>query len=168
MLIEGAASWNRSEGTVDFAGLAGATALPTTLVGIPNYGNNERLALNVKGTYALKANLGLIAGLAYEDVSFDDIQFDPYSYILPATPLTVPTQGTASYLSGWYRDPGVQGDHRVRHGHLQVLASPAFRLPGRARARPVPFCGLKVRAPRPFGWPEDERSVAIVGAGRST
>ena len=94
-----------SEGTVDFEGLAGATALPTTLVGIPNYGNNERLALNVKGTYALKANLGLIAGLAYEDVSFDDIQFDPYSYILPATPLTVPTQGTASYLSGYYRDP---------------------------------------------------------------
>ena len=116
LLIEGAASWNRSEGTVDFAGLAGATALPTTLVGIPNYGNNERLALNVKGTYALKANLGLIAGLAYEDVSFDDIQFDPYSYILPATPLTVPTQGTASYLSGWYRDP----EYKATIGYVMV------------------------------------------------
>lgn len=105
LMIVGAASWNRSKGTVDFAGLAGATALPTTLVPISNYGNNERLALNFKGTYELRANLGLTAGLAYEDVKFDDIQFDPYSYILPATPLTGAAQATASYLSGWYRDP---------------------------------------------------------------
>ncbi len=105
LMIVGAASWNRSKGTVDFSGLAGATALPATLVAIPNYGNNARLALNVKGTYELKANLGLTAGLAYEDVTFDDIQFDPYSYILPATPLVGAAQATASYLSGWYRDP---------------------------------------------------------------
>ncbi len=105
LMIVGAASWNRSTGTVDFAGLAGATALPTTLVPISNYGNNERLALNCKGTYDLRANLGLTVGLAYEDVSFDDIQFDPYSYILPATPLTGAAQATASYLSGYYRDP---------------------------------------------------------------
>jgi hypothetical protein len=105
LMIAGAASWNRSKGTVDFNGLAGAAALPTTLVDIPNYGNNERLALDLKGTYTLRANLDLTAGLAYEDAKFDDIQFDPYSYILPATPLVGAAQATASYLSGWYRDP---------------------------------------------------------------
>jgi hypothetical protein len=105
LLINGAASWNRSKGAVDFNGLAGATVLPTTLVNIPNYGNNKRLALNLKGTYQVAAQWDLTAGVAYEDVTFNDIQFNPYSYILPTTPLTVATQGTASYLSGWYKDP---------------------------------------------------------------
>jgi hypothetical protein len=90
---------------LDFNGLAGATALPTTLINITNYGNNERLALNLNGTYQITGSWDLTAGLAYEDVTFDDIQFDPYSYILPAIPLVGPAQATASYLSGWYRDP---------------------------------------------------------------
>lgn len=105
LLVTGAASWNRSEGNVDFNGLAGATALPTTLINIPNYGNNKRLALDLKGTYEITGSWDLTAGLAYEDVSFNDIQFDPYSYVLPAIPLVGPAQATASYLSGWYRDP---------------------------------------------------------------
>jgi hypothetical protein len=105
LLVTGAASWNRSKGAVDFNGLAGATALPTTLINITNYGNNERLALNLNGTYQITGSWDLTAGLAYEDVTFDDIQFDPYSYILPATLLVGPAQATASYLSGWYRDP---------------------------------------------------------------
>jgi Putative outer membrane beta-barrel porin, MtrB/PioB len=105
LLVTGAASWNRSKGAVDFNGLAGASVLPTTLVNITNYGNNDRLALNLKGTYQLTSSWDLTAGVAYEDVTFDDIQFDPYSYILPATPLVGAAQATASYLSGWYRDP---------------------------------------------------------------
>jgi hypothetical protein len=105
LMFVGAASWNKSKGVVDFNGLAGAAALPTTLVNIPNYGNNDKLALNFKGTYDMNERWDLTAGLAYEDVSFDDIQYNPYSYILPTTPLTTATQGTAAYLSGWYRDP---------------------------------------------------------------
>jgi len=105
LLINCAASWNRSKGDVDFNGLAGATALPATLINITNYGNNERLALNLKGTYEITTKWDLTAGVAYEDVTFNDIQFNPYGYILPVTPLTIPTQGTASYLSGWYKDP---------------------------------------------------------------
>jgi len=104
-LVTGAASWNQSKGAVDFNGLAGATALPTTLINISNYGNNERLALNLKGTYEVTTHWDVTAGIAYEDVSFNDIQFSPYSYILPATPLTGAAQATAAYLSGWYRDP---------------------------------------------------------------
>jgi hypothetical protein len=105
LLVTGAASWNRSKGAVDFNGLAGATALPATLVNITNYGNNERLSLNFKGTYQLTNRWDVTAGLAYEDASFNDIQFNPYSYILPPTPLVGPAQATASYLSGYYRDP---------------------------------------------------------------
>ncbi len=105
LLVTGAASWNRSRGAVDFNGLAGAAALPTTLVNINNYGNNKRLALDLNGTFQVTGSWDLTAGLAYEDVAFDDIQFDPYSYVLPAIPLIGPAQATASYLSGWYRDP---------------------------------------------------------------
>jgi len=105
LLFTGAASWNRSKGAVDFNGLAGATALPATLININNYGNNKRLALNLNGTYQITGSWDLTAGLAYEDVSFDDIQFDPYSYVLPPITLVGPAQATASYLSGWYRDP---------------------------------------------------------------
>ncbi len=105
LLVNGAASWNRSKGAVDFDGLAGAAALPTTLVNITNYGNNERLALNLKGTYQITGHWDVTAGLAYEDVSFNDIQFTPYSYVLPPITLVGPAQATASYLSGYYRDP---------------------------------------------------------------
>ena len=116
LLVTGAASWNRSKGAVDFNGLAGATALPTTLVDITNYGNNERLALDLNGTYQLTGAWDLTAGLAYEDVTFNDIQFDPYSYILPPTPLVGAAQATASYLSGWYRDPA----YKATIGYLLV------------------------------------------------
>lgn len=114
LLVTGAASWNRSKGAVDFNGLAGAAALPTTLINITNYGNNERLALNLNGTYEITGSWDLTAGLAYEDVAFDDIQFDPYSYVLPPGPLVGPAQATASYLSGWYRDP----EYKATIGYL--------------------------------------------------
>ena len=105
LAFAGSGSWNESKGSVDFAGLAGAQALPTTLIRIPNFGNNEFLYFNFKGTFELAAAWSLVAGLAYEDVAFDDLQFDPYSYVLPTIPLAPSAQGTASYLSGWYRDP---------------------------------------------------------------
>jgi hypothetical protein len=108
LLITGSAMWNRSEGTVEFDGIRGVQPLPTTLVDIPNYGNNDKLMLNFKGTYDLPGRWGLIAGLAYEDVDFDDIQYDPYLYVLPPGTLTGAAQATASYLSGWYRDPAYE------------------------------------------------------------
>jgi hypothetical protein len=108
LLITGSAMWDKSEGTVEFDGVRGVQPLPTTLVDIPNYGNNDKLMLNFKGTYDFNGTWGLISGLAWEDVNFDDIQFDPYSYILPATPLSGPARSTASYLSGWYRDPAYE------------------------------------------------------------
>ena len=116
LMIVGAATWNQSEGTVDFGGIAGAQALPTTLVPIPNYGNNDRMTLNLKGTYELSDIWGLTVGVAYEDSTFDDIQFGPYSYILPATPLVGAAQSTASYLSGYYRDP----DYKATIGYVMA------------------------------------------------
>jgi hypothetical protein len=108
LLITGSVMWDKSEGTVEFDGIPGVQALPTTLVDIPNYGNNDKLLFNFKGTYDLPGRWGLIAGLAYEDVNFDDIQFDPYLYVLPPGTLTGSAQATASYLSGWYRDPAYE------------------------------------------------------------
>lgn len=105
LMITGSGMWDKSEGTVKFNGILGAQPLPATLVDIPNYGNNDKLMLNLRGTYDLAGKWGLIAGLAYEDVHFDDIQFDPYLYVLPPGNLTGAGQATASYLSGWYRDP---------------------------------------------------------------
>lgn len=101
----GSAAWNKSKGLVDFEGLAGASALPTTLIDINNYGNNERKSIQFKGAYTLNERWGVSAGVGYESASFDDIQFNPYSYILPVTTFTPATVGSASYLSGWYRDP---------------------------------------------------------------
>ena len=108
LLITGSVMWDKSEGTVEFDGIPGVQPLPTTLVDIPNYGNNDKLMVNFKGTYDLPGKWGLIAGLAYEDVNFDDIQFDPYLYILPPGVLAPSAQGAASYLSGWYRDPAYE------------------------------------------------------------
>jgi hypothetical protein len=108
LMITGSAMWDQSEGTVEFDGIPGIEPLPTTLVDIPNYGNNDKLMLNFKGTYEFDGRWGFIAGLAYEDVNFDDIQFDPYLYVLPPGTLTGAAQATASYLSGWYRDPAYE------------------------------------------------------------
>lgn len=116
LTLDGALTWNRSTGLVDFLGAAGAQNPPATLLNIPNYGNNERLTLNVKGVYAIREHLELTAGLAYEDATFDDIQYNPYSYVLPATPLVGAAQTTAAYLSGFLRDP----DYNATIGYLLV------------------------------------------------
>ncbi len=105
LMVRGSASWNTSKGTVDFSGLAAASSLPTTLVPIPNYGNNDRLALDLEGDYTINARWSLTGGVAYEDASFDDRQFYPYAYNLPTSGLTGATFATASYLTGYYSQP---------------------------------------------------------------
>lgn len=105
VMVAGSATYNESKGTVDFNGLAGASALPATLVPIPNYGNNDRLSLNLSADWTFNAKWGLKAGVAYEDASYDDIQFYPYAYTLPVNGLTNATVATASYLTGYYSEP---------------------------------------------------------------
>lgn len=102
LMIKGSTVWARSEGSVDVTAQRLASGAPAAaLANINNYGNNEKLMFNLKGIYTINRNWEVTGGLAYEDVKFNDVQFNGYTYVVP-----VATSGTStSYLSGWYASP---------------------------------------------------------------
>jgi len=110
--LNGSAIYVRSEGSVDVTPQLlpnggnpwASTALP--LIGIGNYGNNEKYTLNLKGTYRFSPAIELTAGYAYEELKFNDIQFANYTYVVPVAPLN----NASSYLSGWYANPNYKAN----------------------------------------------------------
>lgn len=97
LTFDGSLVWSRTKGKGDLSSQVGGA----TLLDIPNYGNNERFALNLRGKYRLDNRWSFIGGLAYEDVQFNDIQYNGFTYIVPVTPIN----NSTSYLSGYYADP---------------------------------------------------------------
>lgn len=99
LVLQGSLVWLRTESTVaaDAQTLAGGTPA-ANLVDIGNYGNHEKLGLHLKGNYRLNPQWRLTAGLGYEKLRLNDVQFNGYTD-------TVPVAGsgaTTSYLSGAY------------------------------------------------------------------
>lgn len=98
LTLDGSAVWSRTTGAGDLAAQTGGA----TLINIPNYGNNDRFAINVRGNYRLSKRWSLMGGVAYEEVQFNDIQYNRFTYTVPAAPIT----NSTSYLSGYYANPG--------------------------------------------------------------
>lgn len=103
LTLKGSLVWLRSTGDVSVTAQRLPTGAPAAnLFGITNYGNNEKFSLTFKGDYRFSKRWELTGGVTYEDVNFNDAQFNNYTYIVPVT--AVPTN-TTSYLSGWYANP---------------------------------------------------------------
>ncbi|GAB4467900.1 MAG: hypothetical protein OHK0044_08950 [Burkholderiaceae bacterium] len=102
LMVKGSALWGRSEGDVAVTAQTLPNGAPAaTLVPITNYGNNEKWAFNLKGIYRLNRHWELAGGYSYEELKFNDVQFNGYTYVVPVTPISAST----SYLSGWYANP---------------------------------------------------------------
>lgn len=100
--MRGSLVWARSDGSVGVTAQTLPSGAPAaTLLNITNYGNNEKFTLTLKGDYRVNRNWELTGGVTYEDMQFNDVQFNNYTYIVPAVGSGVST----SYLSGWYANP---------------------------------------------------------------
>lgn len=107
LMVKGSVLWGRSEGDVAVTAQTLPSGAPAaTLVPITNYGNNEKWAFNLKGIYRLNRNWELTGGYSYEELKFNDVQFNGYTYVVPVTPISAST----SYLSGWYANPSYQAN----------------------------------------------------------
>lgn len=96
-VLRGAVLWMRAQGAV----AVNAQALPSgasaaDLVGINNWGNSEHVALTLKGDYRFSAQWSFTGGVSYEDMRFDDAQWNNATPLVPATG----SGATTSYLSG--------------------------------------------------------------------
>lgn len=102
LTVNGSLVWSRSDGSVAVNAQTLPSGVPAaSLVGISNYGDNEKFLVSIKGDYRLSKRWSFTGGIAYEDMQFNDVQFNNYTYIVPAA-----GSGTStSYLSGWYADP---------------------------------------------------------------
>lgn len=105
LTFKGSLLWGRTEGRGEFVPQTlsnGNPANPALLSGgINNYGNNESFSVNAKGIYRFSKALEFTLGAAYEEMKFNDIQFNNYTYAVPLSPIN----NTTSYLSGWYANP---------------------------------------------------------------
>jgi len=107
LTVKGSVLWGRSEGDVAVAAQTLPGGAPAaTLVPITNYGNNEKWAFNLKGIWRVNRNWELAGGYSYEELKFNDVQFDGYTYVVPLAPINTST----SYLSGWYANPGYKAN----------------------------------------------------------
>ena len=115
--VKGSVLWSRSTGNVGVEAQRLASGAPAAnLLPIAGYGNNEKFALNVKGEFRVSRRWSLTAGASYEDFKFNDVQFNNYTYIVPAAG----SGASTSYLSGWYANP----DYAV--GLIYLMAKYSF------------------------------------------
>ncbi len=102
LMVRGSFIWTRAEGAVAVNPQTLASGAPAAnLVGITHWGNSERYALSLKGDYRLDAHWSLTGGLSYEEMRFNDAQWDNATYLVPAAG----SGTTTSYLTGAGANP---------------------------------------------------------------
>ena len=87
-----------TRGTADFAAQPGTILAAPGLVGIGNFDNTRRIALNMRGIYQADKNWKFTGGYAFEQYRYNDVGYQGFQYTIPAG--TAPTFTSTSYYTG--------------------------------------------------------------------
>jgi MtrB/PioB family decaheme-associated outer membrane protein len=98
LMVKSSFVYAETRGTADFAAQPGTILAAPGLVGIGNFDNTRRIALNVRGVYQADKNWKFTGGYAFEQYRYNDVGYQGFQYTIPAG--TAPTFTSTSYYTG--------------------------------------------------------------------
>ena len=97
LAFKGSFVYAETRGTADFAAQPGTILAAPGLIGIGNFDNTRRIALNLRGIYQHDKNWRITGGYAFEQYRYDDVAYNGFRYTIPAGG---PTFTQTSYYTG--------------------------------------------------------------------